>query len=113
MDVTEILFTLLASAALILGVTFWRTWAEKVRNDAVQTWADTLVNAAEQLYGGMSGERRLEWVMEQLCNTFPRIDRSALRAIVEAAVQRVNARTPVIVVDNGAPLEESDEGRPF
>jgi len=69
--------------AVWIGVLEFKRQA--AHNEAWST-VNILVNAAEQMLSQHTGPAKLEWVMTQLKELFPRLDTNLIRSMVEAAV---------------------------
>ncbi len=87
----------LALALVAVLVTAWggglfklaHQWAASLEDDRAALWAEKLVLAAEQQFGGNSGEAKLKWALDQSWAKGLGID----RADIEAAVRIMNSVT--------------------
>jgi len=87
----------LALALVAVLVTAWggglfklaHQWAASLEDDRAALWAEKLVLAAEQQFGGNSGEAKLKWALDQSWAKGLGID----RADIEAAVKIMNTAT--------------------
>jgi hypothetical protein len=89
-DFWQVLASLAVGAVLVAVwvavLTFKRTASQN------EAWAtiNILVQAAEQMLTEYAGDKKLDWVLAQIAERFPKMDRNLIRAMVEAAVLRMN-----------------------
>ena len=69
--------------------------AERATDQALLTWAQVLVAAAEQTLANSKGEDKLEYVLTQIDKLFPDLDDDLILAVVEAAVKALKYAEPV------------------
>lgn len=72
-------------AAWVAVLTFKRTASQN------EEWAtiNILVQAAEQMLTEYAGDKKLDWVLAQIAERFPKLDKALVRSMVEAAVLRI------------------------
>jgi hypothetical protein len=90
-DFWQVLASLAVGAVLVAVwvavLTFKRTASQS------EAWAtiNILVQAAEQMLTEYAGDKKLDWVLAQIAERFPKLDKALVRAMVEAAVLRVKS----------------------
>lgn len=86
MDAFLVTVTLIMIAWLLYsGVTEWR----KTTQEQKVFMIETLVAAAQQLYGKDPGTLRFDWVVQRVKERWPNTDEKELEELIEAAVYRL------------------------
>jgi steroid 5-alpha reductase family enzyme len=90
----DVIVSLAIGAILVAAVAALWALALFVRQKAQvdERWqvVNFFVAAAEQMMRDANGEEKLEWVLEQLQQRYPKLDRTLIRAMVEAAVRQLD-----------------------
>jgi steroid 5-alpha reductase family enzyme len=90
----DVIVSLAIGAILVAAVAALWALALFVRQKAQvdERWqvVNFFVAAAEQMMRDADGEEKLEWVLEQLQQRYPKLDRTLIRAMVEAAVRQLD-----------------------
>ena len=94
-DITPVFNALIALAAA-LATAFLIPWIKSKttaeQRDELIAWVSIAVSAAEQLYKGAGrGEEKKEYVLQFLAEQGFSVDSAAVDAMIEAAVQQLNA----------------------
>jgi hypothetical protein len=90
----DVIVSLAIGAILVAAVAALWVLALFVRQKAQadERWQviNFFVAAAEQMMRDADGEEKLDWVLEQLQQRYPKLDRALIRAMVEAAVRQLD-----------------------
>jgi steroid 5-alpha reductase family enzyme len=90
----DVIVSLACGAILVAAVAALWALALFVRQKAQvdERWqvVNFFVAAAEQMMRDANGEEKLDWVLEQLQQRYPTLDRTLIRAMVEAAVRQLD-----------------------
>jgi len=90
----DVIVSLAIGAILVAAVAALWALALFVRQKAQadERWqvVGYFVAAAEQMMRDADGEEKLDWVLEQLQQRYPKLDRTLIRAMVEAAVRQLD-----------------------
>lgn len=76
--------------ALIVGAFILFRALRRTDNPITIAIIDELVNAAEQALAGEDGGSKFDYVMDLAKKQFPNLDTELIRALIEAAVYRMN-----------------------
>jgi len=85
-----------AAAVGVLAAVWVAVWVFRENTLHDRQWVIVwgFVNAAEQMLAGQDGVAKLDWVMAQLKERFPRLDVNLIRAMVETAVRQMKSAKP-------------------
>jgi hypothetical protein len=89
----DVIVSLACGAILVAAVAALWALALFVRKaQADERWqvVNFFVAAAEQMMRSADGEEKLDWVLGQLQQRYPKLDRTLIRAMVEAAVRQLD-----------------------
>jgi hypothetical protein len=90
----DVIVSLACGAILVAAVA--ALWAlalfarQKAQADERWQVVNYFVAAAEQMMRSADGEEKLDWVLEQLQQRYPKLDRTLIRAMVETAVRQLD-----------------------
>lgn len=89
----DVIWAILSMAIGAIAVAAWQfvaTLRKFIADNDRLNWVGLAVDAAEQMLGDQDGQARLDWVMAQLKERYPKLDTTAIRTMVEAYVKRMN-----------------------
>lgn len=89
-DFWQVLASLAVGAVLVAVWVAVLTFKRTASQNEAWTTINILVQAAEQMLTEYAGDKKLDWVLTQIAERFPKMDRNLIRAMVEAAVLRMN-----------------------
>ena len=89
-DFWSVLASLAVGAVLVAIWVAVLTFKRTASQNEAWTTVNIIVQAAEQMLTERAGREKLEWALTQLAERFPKLDRKLMRAMVEAAVLRMN-----------------------
>lgn len=95
--IIEILIAAIAAALTRYAVPVLIEWQGRERLKRLYECAKIAVTAAEQIYGGKTGDKKAEYVRDFLFDRGFTVDVEEVRAALEAAVYELNAA----IVENG------------
>lgn len=107
MNITPIIEALIKLIVAVLCVTvipYIRSKYSSAQLEAIRTWIDIAVRAAEQLYSSAQGSEKKNYVVDYLKNKGIRVDAKDLDKLIEASVLELHNEL------YGATKETSKEG---
>lgn len=95
--IVEAILALLATLITVKLIPYIKSKTTAEQQAKIQAAINTVVYAAEQLFGAGRGEEKLDWALKNLESQGIKIDSAAVRAGIEAAVKALNLTQDEIV----------------